>query len=46
LPVSFSPRVSIDGARLLQGGATLEQVMRWRVLRGVPRAQLSALGFE
>ncbi|HEX4225658.1 MAG TPA: AAA family ATPase [Pseudonocardiaceae bacterium] len=46
LPVSFSPRVSIDGARLLQAGATLEQVMRWRVLRGLAHTQLSALGFD
>jgi MoxR-like ATPase len=46
LPVSFSPRVSIDGAKLLQAGATLEQVMRWRVLRGLPHTQLSALGFD
>jgi len=44
LPVMFSPRVSYDGARLLAAGATLEQVLRWRVIRGLSTAHRSALG--
>ena len=44
LPVIFSPRVSIDGAKLLAAGASLEQVMRWRVTRGLSEAHREALG--
>jgi MoxR-like ATPase len=43
LPVMFSPRVSIDGAKLLAAGATIEQVMRWRVTRGLSDAHRAAL---
>ncbi|WP_242883781.1 AAA family ATPase [Actinomadura litoris] len=44
LPVMFSPRASIDAARLLQAGASVEQAMRWRVVRGMSAAHRSALG--
>ncbi|MDT0270489.1 AAA family ATPase [Streptomyces sp. DSM 44915] len=44
LPVMFSPRASIESAKLLEAGASLEQVMEWRVLRGVSAAHRSALG--
>ncbi|MPZ85595.1 MAG: AAA domain-containing protein [Actinophytocola sp.] len=44
LPVMFSPRVSIDGAKLLAAGATIEQVLRWRVIRGLSDAHRAALG--
>jgi MoxR-like ATPase len=44
LPVMFSPRVSYDGARLLAAGATIEQVLSWRVIRGLSSAHRSALG--
>ncbi|HEV7647961.1 MAG TPA: AAA family ATPase [Actinophytocola sp.] len=44
LPVIFSPRVSIDGAKLLAAGASLEQVQRWRVTRGLSAAHREALG--
>ena len=44
LPVMFSPRVSIDGAKLLAAGATLDQVMSWRVIRGLSDAHRTALG--
>ncbi len=44
LPVMFSPRVSYDGARLLAAGATYDQVMSWRVVRGLSAAHRSALG--
>jgi MoxR-like ATPase len=44
LPVVFSPRVSIDGAKLLAAGASLEQVLRWRVTRGLSEAHREALG--
>jgi len=46
LPVMFSPRVSYDGARLLAAGATLEQVLNWRVIRGLSTAHRSALGLS
>lgn len=46
LPVFFSPRASIDSAKLLQAGASLDEVMRWRVLRGFSEADLSALGLN
>lgn len=46
LPVMFSPRASIDSAKLLSAGATLEQALQWRVLRGVSQAHRSALGVE
>ncbi|MEV7090664.1 AAA family ATPase [Streptomyces sp. NPDC093085] len=44
LPVMFSPRASIDAAKLLQAGASVEQVVRWRVTRGMSEAHRSALG--
>ncbi|MFI7672521.1 AAA family ATPase [Actinophytocola sp. NPDC049390] len=44
LPVMFSPRVSYDGARLLAAGATYDQVVSWRVIRGLSDAHRSALG--
>ena len=44
LPVMFSPRASIDAARLLQAGASVEQAIRWRVVRGMSAAHRSALG--
>ncbi len=44
LPVMFSPRVSYDGARLLAAGATYEQVLSWRVVRGLSATHRSALG--
>jgi MoxR-like ATPase len=44
LPVMFSPRVSYDGARLLAAGATYEQVLSWRVIRGLSSSHRSALG--
>jgi MoxR-like ATPase len=44
LPVMFSPRVSYDGARLLAAGATYEQVLSWRVIRGLSAAHRAALG--
>lgn len=44
LPVMFSPRSSIDGAKLLEAGATPDQVLRWRVIRGLSETHLSALG--
>ncbi|MGH3758860.1 AAA family ATPase [Actinophytocola sp.] len=44
LPVIFSPRVSIDGAKLLAAGANYEQVLRWRVTRGLSEANREALG--
>jgi MoxR-like ATPase len=43
LPVMFSPRISIDGARLLAAGATLDQVLSWRVIRGLSAAHREAL---
>ncbi|WP_078856360.1 AAA family ATPase [Streptomyces sp. NBRC 109706] len=43
LPVMFSPRASIDSAKLLEAGATLEQVLEWRVLRGLSAAHRAAL---
>jgi MoxR-like ATPase len=46
LPVMFSPRVSYDGARLLAAGATLEQVLSWRVIRGLSTAHRSSLGLS
>lgn len=44
LPVMFSPRASIDAAKLLQAGASVEQAVRWRVVRGMSAAHRSALG--
>ncbi|MEV0779625.1 AAA family ATPase [Streptomyces sp. NPDC050428] len=44
LPVMFSPRASIDAAKLLQAGASVEQALRWRVVRGMSAAHRSALG--
>lgn len=44
LPVMFSPRASIDAAKLLQAGASVEQALRWRVVRGMSAAHRTALG--
>ncbi|MCK1794469.1 AAA family ATPase [Streptomyces sp. XM4193] len=44
LPVMFSPRAGIDGAKLLEAGASPEQAMRWRVVRGMSAAHRTALG--
>lgn len=46
LPILFSPRASIDGAKLLSAGATLKQVMQWRVIRGLSAAHRKALGLD
>ncbi|UED86221.1 AAA family ATPase [Streptomyces profundus] len=46
LPVMFSPRASIDSAKLLEAGARVEQVMEWRVLRGLSAAHRAALDPE
>ena len=46
LPVLFSPRTSIDGAKLLEAGATVDQVMQWRVVRGLSDAHRRALGLD
>ncbi|MCI2416884.1 AAA family ATPase [Saccharopolyspora sp. K220] len=43
LPVIFSPRASIDGAKLIEAGASIDQVLRWRVLRGLSKAHRNAL---
>ncbi|GAA2135424.1 hypothetical protein GCM10009760_13960 [Kitasatospora kazusensis] len=44
LPLVFSPRASIDGAKLLEAGATWEQALSWRVTRGLSNAHRQALG--
>jgi MoxR-like ATPase len=44
LPVMFSPRAAIDSAKLLEAGASVEQAIRWRVVRGMSAAHRSALG--
>ena len=44
LPVTFSPRASIDAAKLLEAGATIDQALRWRVTRGLSDPHRSALG--
>jgi MoxR-like ATPase len=46
LPVILSPRASIDGAKLLQAGATVQQVIDWRVTRGLSATQRTALGLD
>lgn len=46
LPVLFSPRASIDGAKLLEAGATVEQVLQWRIVRGLSAAHRKALGLD
>jgi MoxR-like ATPase len=46
LPVMFSPRASIDGAKLIAVGASTEQVMAWRVLRGLSKAHRTALELD
>ncbi|GAA2449075.1 AAA family ATPase [Streptomyces macrosporus] len=46
LPVMFSPRAGIDAARLLEAGATVEQAIRWRLVRGMSEAHRSALGID
>lgn len=46
LPVIFSPRASIDGAKLLEAGASVEQVLEWRVLRGLSDAHRTALELD
>jgi cobaltochelatase CobS len=46
LPLVFSPRASIDGAKLLEAGATYQQALEWRVLRGLSDAHRNALGVQ
>ncbi|WP_425572293.1 hypothetical protein, partial [Pseudonocardia eucalypti] len=46
LPVMFSPRASIEGAKLLEAGVPLAKVLQWRVLRGLSQAHRSALGLS
>lgn len=46
LPVMFSPRASIDSAKLIQAGAEVADVVEWRVLRGLSAAHRSALGVD
>jgi MoxR-like ATPase len=46
LPILFSPRASIDGAKLLEAGATLEQAMQWRIVRGLSAAHRKILGLS
>ncbi|UED84698.1 AAA family ATPase [Streptomyces profundus] len=46
LPVMFSPRASIDAAKLLQAGASVEQAIRWRIVRGMSAAHRAALGVD
>jgi cobaltochelatase CobS len=46
LPVMFSPRASIEGAKLLAAGASIEQVLDWRVLRGLSPAHRAALSTD
>lgn len=46
IPVLFSPRASIDSAKLLEAGADVEQVMQWRVVRGLPEGHRKALGLD
>ncbi|MBB4686729.1 AAA family ATPase [Amycolatopsis jiangsuensis] len=46
LPVIFSPRASIDGAKLLEAGATVEQVLQWRVVRGLSETHRKALELD
>jgi MoxR-like ATPase len=46
LPIIISPRASIDGAKLMEAGASLEQVMSWRVTRGLSKAHRSALELD
>lgn len=46
LPVMISPRASIDGAKLIEAGATIDQVLSWRVIRGMSQAHQRALGMD
>lgn len=46
LPVMFSPRASIDAAKLLEAGASVEQAVQWRIVRGMSAAHRTALGLE
>jgi MoxR-like ATPase len=46
LPIILSPRASIDGAKLLEAGATLDQVFRWRIVRGLSSAHRKALDLD
>ncbi|HVW44622.1 MAG TPA: AAA family ATPase [Amycolatopsis sp.] len=46
LPIFFSPRACIDGAKLLEAGATVEQVMQWRVVRGLSAAHRKTLELD
>ncbi|WP_078621937.1 AAA family ATPase [Streptomyces sp. NRRL S-244] len=46
LPLAFSPRAGIDGAKLLEAGASLDQALRWRVTRGLSAAHRTALGLD
>jgi MoxR-like ATPase len=44
LPVIFSPRASINAARLLESGASMAKTMQWCVTRGLSLAHRAALG--
>lgn len=44
LPVIFSSRAALHAARLLQNGASTEEVLRWCVVRGLSTAHRQALG--
>jgi len=44
LPAIFSPRASINAARLIEAGASEAQAMQWCVIRGLSPAHRSALG--
>jgi len=44
LPVMFSPRASINAAKLLEAGASMAKAMQWCVTRGLSPAHRAALG--
>jgi MoxR-like ATPase len=46
LPVMFSPRASIDAAKLIQAGASVDQAVTWRIVRGMSAAHRAALGID
>ena len=44
LPVMFSPRASINAAKLLEAGASFAKATQWCVTRGLSPAHRAALG--
>lgn len=44
LPVVFSPRASINAAKLLEAGASMDKAVQWCVTRGLSPAHRAALG--